>query len=125
MSEQTNIYLAGGPRPVLAPSAMRWLLVALLLLLGPGCTQKSDWVAETLVTVDVSGVWEGRLDPTDNACCSGGMTVTLAQLGPKVTGTFTWRRDSAPIEGTVRGDILSLATVHRGFTAELTVAGDE
>ena len=47
-------------------STTRWLL-AVLVLAGPACAQKGDWIAGTLVTVDVSGVWRGRLDPTTSA----------------------------------------------------------
>ena len=106
-------------------STTRWLL-ALLVLLGPACTQKGDWISGTLVTVDVSGVWRGRMDPVTSV---GGLSMeaelTVEQRGPKVTGVLLLRGDRHGIEGTVRGDAFSFSTPDGRIRADLTVTGDE
>jgi hypothetical protein len=57
----------------------RVILVAVLL--GSGCA-KPDWIQQTLVTVDVTGMWRD----TD-----GTVELKLEQYGPKVTGAMLWR----------------------------------
>ena len=57
------------------------LSVALVLLVQ-GCAQRTDWVGGTLVTVDVTGIWKGRV----RTGIQGDMEMTLSQQGPKVTG---------------------------------------
>ena len=105
---------------------MRGLLACVLVLAGSGCAQKGDWIEGTLVTVDVSGVWRGRTDPTTSA---GGLSMeaelTAEQRGPKVTGVLVLRGERIDIEGTVRGDVFSFAGPSRRMKAELTVRGDE
>ena len=105
-------------------------VIAAALVLTSGCAQK-DWIDRTLVTVDVTGVWEGTQAGTSGA---GGIIVfVLQQQGPKVTGEirnlYTWpmpKAESTPIQGTVNGDTLSLHEV-RGQTLRvvLQVNGDE
>jgi hypothetical protein len=34
-------------------------LIAAVLMFGAGCVKQPDWIETTLVTVDVTGVWEG------------------------------------------------------------------
>ena len=60
-----------------------WLAMGLLMLAAAGCT-RPDWIEQTLVTVDVTGVWKGTygIEPFE---------VTLQQSGPKVTGQFMMR----------------------------------
>ena len=104
--------------------------IAVALLFASGCAQK-DWIDRTLVTVDVTGVWEGTQAGTIG---SGGMVVfVLQQQGPKVTGEirnlYTWpmpTAESTPIQGTVNGDTLSLHEVSgQPLRVVLQVNGDE
>src|SRR5262249_57721515 len=80
-----------------------WLAMGLLMLAAAGCT-RPDWIEQTLVTVEVTGVWKGTygIEPFE---------VTLQQSGPKVTGQFVMRtggqgRVDGPAEGTINGDTL-------------------
>jgi hypothetical protein len=89
------------------PAAL-WLIAAVLIL-SPGCVKQPDWIESTLVTVDVTGVWEGTaLSPT---ATGGGTAVRavldLEQEGPKVKGTlqFAYARTSGSLEGRVGGDV--------------------
>ena len=102
---------------------MRGLLACVLVLAASGCAQKSDWIAGTLVTVDVSGVWRGRLDPTAGLVMEA--ELTAEQRGPKVTGVLVLRGERHAIEGTVRGDVFSFTTPDGRIKADLTVRGDE
>jgi hypothetical protein len=74
-------------------------LVAAALAIGSGCAN-TDWIERTLVTVDVTGVWDGTV------------RLELQQQGPNVTGYFraplrlaNWEVISGPIEGSVAGDV--------------------
>ena len=107
-----------------APNRKRlWLTVALWLLV-PGCAQKSDWVEGTLVTVDVTGVWKGRVNAVVGGV-GGEMEMTLTQRGPKVTGDGRIRAEKISIEGTVRGDVFSFREPGGRLRAEATVTGDQ
>ena len=99
-----------------------WVLVAVLVV-GSGCA-KSDWIQQTLVTVDVTGAWQGP---------GGNFELALEQHGPKVTGSMVWRagvlgRLAGAIEGNIAGDVLRFkqtsGTDPRVF-GEMTVNGDE
>src|SRR5215475_9202347 len=59
-----------------------WAFVAIALVLG-SCVRQQDWIDRTLVTVDVTGVWEGTFAGTGG---SGDVRFVLQQQGPKVTG---------------------------------------
>ncbi len=104
--------------------AKRWFLPGLLVLLALGCA-KSDWIAGTLVTVDVSGVWRGRMDSSALYALGGAMEMTLAQRGGKVTGEALIRAERIKIEGTVRGDVFSFGEPSGRLRAEATVVGDQ
>ncbi len=116
---------------------VRVILVAVLVC-GVGCA-RSDWIQQTLVTVDVTGVWSGELRTRG---LSGGTPQTstlsfrLEQHGAKVTGSFALSggttllqgegmRMSGPIEGTVAGDVFSFAQTNGALKGELTVSEDE
>jgi hypothetical protein len=93
-------------------------------LIGSACA-RHDWIEETLVTVDVTGVWRGDSGRGGSAYGGGSIELTLEQNGPKVTGQVrSFAGGHVPIEGTVNGDKLSLHNA-KGFTAELQVNGDE
>ena len=59
-----------------------WAFVAIALVLG-SCVRQQDWIDRTLVTVDVTGVWEGTFTGTGG---SGDVRFVLQQQGPKVKG---------------------------------------
>ena len=58
-----------------------WAFVATALVLG-SCAQK-DWIDRTLVTVDVTGVWDGQMT---SGIARRQLKLTLVQSGSKVTG---------------------------------------
>ena len=103
--------------------------IAVALLFASGCAQK-DWIDRTLVTVDVTGVWEGAQAGTGRPVP---VVFVLQQQGPKVTGEIrnlgAWPNTSAgsiPIQGTVNGDTLSLREVSgQTLRVVLQVNGDE
>lgn len=71
------------------PAAL-WLITAVLVL-SPGCVQQPDWIESTLVTVDVTGVWEGGVTGEGGARSvlpSVSALLDLEQEGPKVKGKF-------------------------------------
>jgi hypothetical protein len=104
---------------------MRWLLIGMLVVFGPGCAQKTDWVEGTLVTVDVTGAWKGRMTPFATGGRSGEFELTLTQRGPKVTGEGRMLAQKFTIEGTVRGDVLSFSEPGGRLRAQATVTGDD
>ena len=76
---------SGGPsRATVVSPPMRamWAFVAIALVLG-SCVRQQDWIDRTLVTVDVTGVWEGTFTGTGG---SGDVRFVLQQQGPKVKG---------------------------------------
>jgi hypothetical protein len=100
------------------------LVIGFLVLTASGCARSPDWIEQTLVTVDVTGVWRGVM-----TCCGGNSftwELTLQQVGPKVTGQLSGVNpsQSGPIEGTVNGDMFYFRT-SRGATGNLQVSGDE
>jgi len=104
----------------------RVILVAVLAL-GSGCA-RPDWIQDTLVTVDVTGVWRGSAGRGGSAYSGGSVELTLQQSGAKVTGRFRGAEGGdVPIEGTVSGDRLtvSVSGSARPFKADLQVRGDD
>ena len=99
-----------------------WLLVATALAVSSGCA-RPDWIEQTLVTVDVTGVWRG----TSVAGRLESIQLTLQQSGSKVTGQLKGvaSGQDGPIEGTVSGDIFRFRSPRAGVTGELQVNGDE
>jgi hypothetical protein len=108
------------------PLLTRRLAVGLLLFIVSGCAQRTDWVEGTLVTVDVTGVWKGRVTPSVAiGGLSGEFEMTLAQRGPKVTGDGRIRAQQLSIEGTVRGDVFSFSDLEGRLRGQATVIGDQ
>ena len=92
------------------------------MLIAAGCA-RPDWIEQTLVTVDVTGVWRGTYG-------SAPFEVTLQQSGPRVTGQFVMRtgaqgRLDGPLEGTIHGDILRFHESRGRVAVEAQVNGDE
>ena len=95
------------------------------------CAQK-DWIDRTLVTVDVTGTWYGRLEGGAAAGVPGEYQLELKQEGATVTGFLseigvnsTTGRVSGPISGSVAGDLFSFNSTRDMVRAVLTVNGDE
>jgi hypothetical protein len=109
-------------RDLLKTMALRILVVGLVC--GSGCA-RSDWIDRTLVTVDVSGTWEGT------ASSGARWQFNLEQEGTRVRGS--WQRlgqvsgtnitTSGAVEGTVAGDVLTFS--HGSVTGEMRVSGEE
>jgi len=111
--------------------------LALALLAGVSGCAKSDWIERTLVTVDVTGTWSGRVAARGGAISgpTGTLWFDLEQKGATVNGHLKYLGavgpelppDSTPIEGTVTGDVFrfKLGTAGRIGEGELTVTGDE
>jgi hypothetical protein len=104
--------------------AVTRVLIASALVFGTGCAQK-DWIDRTLVTVDVTGTWEGSV---------GGSSYNfdLKQQGSTVKGLLRYRGattsvgdPSGPIEGTVGGDVFRFRDTRGSVEGEMTVNGDE
>src|SRR5215470_597060 len=113
----------------------RWVLVAALLTLGSGCV-KPDWIQQTLVTVDVTGVWTGSTTRGGGAWTPIlDLQLELEQHGAKVDGNFqvlnaalahyVGAARSGPIEGTVAGDMFTFRQKNGSLNGEMTVSGDE
>src|SRR5262249_42380346 len=111
----------------------RFMLVTSALTLASGCA-KPDWIQQTLVTVDVTGVWigssnrggvggsfEARLELEQEGPKVHGK---LLVVGPAVPGPLTGAR-SSPVEGTVAGDVFSFKQTNGVIDGEMTVSGDD
>jgi hypothetical protein len=87
------------------------MIMVAALAVSSGCA-KTDWIDRTLVTANVTGVWEGSFRGTGGG--GGGVTFVLQQQGAKVTGGMkivaggrqlgASSEEGIPIEGTVSGD---------------------
>jgi hypothetical protein len=109
-----------------------WVTVGFLVLTATGCA-RPDWIEQTLVTVDVTGVWRGSFSSFGTGTASGGggpVELTLQQSGTKVTGQLSGSLNSVvggrvPIEGTVNGDMFRFHDLRGGVTGAVQVSGDE
>jgi len=108
------------------------LLVVAVVAVASGCA-KQDWIDRTLVTVDVTGTWYGRVASTGTASGSPELSFELKQQGSTVKGSMrvtakggpgTNIYSGGPIEGTVAGDVFRFRDM-RGTNGELTVSGEE
>lgn len=101
----------------------RMILVAALVC-GSGCA-RPDWIDRTLVTVDVTGTWEGSASAAQG---TSWLQFNLTQQGPQVTGTVKgmgMNRSAGQINGTLAGDVFTFRLTDVPFTGEMTVSGDE
>ena len=124
--------MAARPLPAYLMKIITWVLIAATVLFSSGCAQK-DWIDRTLVTVDVTGTWYGRVASAATASGSPELSFELEQQGSTVKGFVrvtakggpgTNIYSGGPIEGTVAGDVFSFRDM-RGTNGELTVSGDE
>ena len=103
------------------------MLLVAMLPVGSGCA-KTDWIDRTLVTVDVTGVWQGTTI-REGAYGPGSITLTLQQAGSKVTGQAVLNTSQLPgsrsVEGTILGDKLQFHTSDGRLSGALQVSGDE
>ena len=111
-----------------------WVIIGVALVVASACA-RTDWIDRTLVTVDVTGVWEGTETPTSARGTENPIELVLEQKGAKVSGELKGVRNlhgvSSPatiqIEGTMSGDTFSFHAVNPGPTMQvvLQVKGDE
>jgi hypothetical protein len=103
------------------------LLFLVTLVFASGCA-KQDWIDRTLVTVDVTGTWEGTW------FTGFGLLFELEQQGSTVKGSVRFTAGSSqnpqgmrpgPLEGTVAGDVFRFRQTNGHMQGELTVSGDE
>src|SRR5215813_6048265 len=102
-----------------------WAVAGLVLSASFACA-RSDWIQSTLVTVEVSGEWQGNITRPAGAYGPGLIYLSLRQSGPKVTGTFSLSpgpNKDVPLEGTISGDVLRFQGRGGLVTAELQVTG--
>ena len=117
---------------------MKPICVALAVAFVFGSCARQDWIDRTLVTVDVTGVWEGRFTRTGGQAgagpgIGGDIVFVLQQRGAKVTGEMKFSGASSTgsssevrIEGTVSGDTFSFHEVTGPATrGEFQVNGEE
>jgi hypothetical protein len=106
--------------------AVSRVLIAGVLCFGSGCAS-TDWIDRTLVTVDVTGTWVGRMGGGG----SRDVVLELEQKGsivkglvksPSAGGTGV---SAGSIDGTVAGDVFRFRNSRGSFEAELTVSGEE
>ena len=102
-----------------------------VLAIGFGCT-RPDWIERTLVTVDVTGTWEGLFQaPTGPG--KNTLRLVLEQQGSRVKGalvrpgsdSYCGNAASGPIDGTLAGDVFTFRQTNGVVVGELTVSGDE
>jgi hypothetical protein len=104
------------------------VLLGAMLACSTGCTPP-DWIERTLVTVDVTGTWNGA----SSVRVSGAyptVWVEFQQAGPKAKGSTRASMGSStgaagPIEGTIAGDVFTFRQTNGRLQGELTVSGDE
>jgi len=107
------------------------MLVAAFLACASSCA-KPDWIQQTLVTVDVTGVWIGSTT-RQSGLSTFEVRLELEQQGPKVTGSVRQTGPgfggfgalTGPLDGFIRGDVFSFALTNATAQGELTVTGDE
>jgi hypothetical protein len=88
-----------------------------------GCA-RTDWIDRTLVTENVTGVWSGSLGESTGF---RDVRLELQNEGAKVSGLirFLPGSTSAPIVGSVAGDVFTFKDARGSYSGELTVGGDE
>jgi hypothetical protein len=98
------------------------LLIAATLIFAAGCA-KTDWIDRTLVTVDVTGRWEGA---TENYWVE---LVLEQQEGPRVKGSMQVKGAkiagntfSGLIDSDLTGDVFRFRDARGHLEGELTVS---
>ena len=108
------------------------LFVLITLTFGSGCA-KTDWIDRTLVTESVTGVWAGSMvSPDGQPMIRQAVRLELQQEGAKVIGSFEGSftgsfvgQGSAPIEGSVAGDVFRFNHARGTVNGDLTVSAEE
>jgi hypothetical protein len=110
------------------------VLIVAALAFGSGCA-RPDWIERTLVTVDVTGTWSGRVGGGGGVmgAPAGTLWFELKQQGATVKGAMQYvggrgpglPSELEPIDGTVAGDVFRFKQRSGNAEGELTVSGDE
>jgi len=109
---------------------MRAALAAIAVAFVFASCARQDWIDRTLVTVDVTGTWEGSPGGTGTARPTT-LFFNLRQEGATVQGFIkegesgVGARLDGPISGTVTGDVFRFKSARGTAEGELTVNGDE
>jgi hypothetical protein len=103
--------------------AATYLALAATLAIALACT-RNDWIDRTLVTENVTGVWSGSIGESTGF---RDVRLELQHEGAKVSGLirFLPGSTSAPIGGSVAGDVFTFKDARGSYSGELTIAGDE
>ena len=110
---------------IAAGRLIAWAVAGMIVSASLGCA-RPDWIQSTLVTVDVSGEWQGNITRPAGAYGPGLIYLSLRQSGPKVTGTFSLGvNKDVPLEGKLSGDVLRIQGRGGAVTAELQVNSDD
>ena len=106
-------------------------VIAAAFVFVSGCA-KQDWIDRTLVTIDVTGVWEGTVTARASNLA---IELDIKQEGARVTGVIKGFRNfdgnlvpPIPIEGTLSGDTVSFheaSGARSRLIVEVQVNGDE
>jgi hypothetical protein len=105
--------------------------ICMILLFAAGCA-RADWIENTLVTVDVTGVWSGTY--ASSAGTSGAVELVLKQVGANVTGTITMKglgfgsiglAENVAIQGVVNGDVIRFNATATLNNYDLVVNGEQ
>jgi hypothetical protein len=99
------------------------------LLVAFGCA-RPDWIEQTLVTMDVTGVWIGMGgdgQPCQRCPARDGATGTKVNgnLVALLKSNIGFEYRGGPIDGAVSGDMFRFKTVHEDMAGEMRVDGDE
>jgi hypothetical protein len=113
------------------------MIMVATLAVNSGCA-KTDWIDRTLVTVDVTGTWLGRVAGTGTGGLPPDFLLELEQQGSTVKGimrfpaggtspgvSYQSRIAPGPVDGTVAGDLFRFRVTNGSVEGELTVSGDE
>ena len=110
------------------------LVLGLTLAFASGCA-RPDWIEQTLVTADVTGVWTGASTAGLLAGASIEARLDLEQQGQKVVGKFQTLgqagtallggHTSGAIDGKVEGDAFRFKQRGGAIVGDFTVSGDE
>ena len=106
-------------------------VIAAAFVFVSGCA-KQDWIDRTLVTIDVTGVWEGTVTARASNLA---IELDIKQEGARVTGVIKGFRNfdgnlepPIPIEGTVSGDTVSFheaGGARQSLSVRVQVNGDD
>jgi hypothetical protein len=105
-----------------------YFLIVVIAILDFGCASRGDWISEMLTLVDVSGTWEGTIEPNKFGQGSRSIRLVLLQRGARVTGVAEAEGNvlgvgGRSVDGFVNGDSFTFHVA--AFRGEARVDGAE